>query len=124
TITVSNSSSTSSAPVVNAGSDQVLITPVNAANLTATATDDGTISAYLWTQVSGPSTATFSSQSSMSTSASGLILGRYTFNVKVTDNAGLSTNDQLYVTVKARPIAKVGKDLTITGTSASLTSSG
>ena len=46
TITVSNSTSTSSAPVVNAGTDQVHITPENAANLTATATDDGTISSY------------------------------------------------------------------------------
>ena len=78
----------------------------------------------MWTQVAGPSTATFSSNSSISTSASGLVLGRYTFNVKVTDNTGLSTSDQLYVDVKARPIAKVGKDITITGTSTSLSSNG
>ena len=123
TITVSNSS-TSSAPKVSAGADQVIIYPENAANVTASATDDGTISSYLWSQLEGPSTATIASKTSKSTSISGLKFGRYRFNVKVTDNSGLSTSDQVYVYLKARPIAVTTPDKTITGTSTGLSSSG
>jgi dienelactone hydrolase len=123
TITVSSSGSTS-APKVNAGADQRIITPEDAANLTALATDDGTISSYLWSQVEGPSTAVIGSKASKSTSVSGLKLGRYKFNIKVTDNSGLTASDQLYVSVKARPVSKTGVDKTITGTSTSLSSAG
>ncbi|HSB93950.1 MAG TPA: PKD domain-containing protein [Flavitalea sp.] len=118
------SSSTSLAPKVSAGADQVIIYPENSANVTASATDDGTISSYLWSQLEGPSTATISSKTSRSTALSALKFGKYRFNVKVTDNSGLSTSDQVYVSVKARPIAKTGADKIITGTSTSLSSAG
>jgi len=111
---------TNTAPVVIAGDDQVIVLPENAANLTASATDNSIVKSYQWSQLEGPSTATFSAPTSKSTSASGLKMGRYKFNIKVTDDGGLSTSDQLYVYVKARPIANSGSDKSITTSSTSL----
>ena len=46
-------------PKANAGSDQSIVLPVDSVTLAGSGTDaDGVIESYLWTQVSGPSTAT------------------------------------------------------------------
>lgn len=94
---------TNKAPVANAGPDQTIILPVTQVSLSGTGTDaDGSIKTYSWTQVSGPSTATFSSKTVAAPAVSGLsAAGTYTFALVVTDNLNLSgTADQVNVVVK------------------------
>lgn len=119
------------APKANAGADKTITLPTNSVGLSGSGTDtDGTIASYLWSQVSGPSTASFSSSTSASTTASGLVQGNYTFRLKVTDNKGASATDDVVVTVNAAanvaPTANAGTDKTITlpTNSVSLTGTG
>jgi hypothetical protein len=50
---------------------------------------DGTIAAYLWTQVSGPATVSFSPNNTVETTVSGLTTnGVYVIRIRVTDNLG------------------------------------
>jgi len=109
-------------PFANAGADQVITLPTNATTLNASASfdPDGSISAYAWSQISGPSTATMGSPNTVSTTASGLIQGVYIFRLMVQDNGGAQDLDTMRVTVNAAPpppnvapIARAGADITI-----------
>ncbi|WP_222933108.1 PKD domain-containing protein [Fulvivirga aurantia] len=103
-------------PVANAGSDILLELPINSTNITGTATDnDGTIVSVLWTQQSGPSTATISGQSTNTISVSDLIEGVYTFRFSIEDDAGATDFDEVNVEVVAAaanvpPTANAGSD--------------
>ncbi|UOQ68635.1 malectin [Hymenobacter volaticus] len=74
---------------------------MNSTTLSGSGTDsDGTVAGYAWTQVSGPSPATFSNATTAQPTVSGLVAGSYVFSLIVTDNAGLaSAADQVAVTV-------------------------
>ncbi|MCY1076031.1 PKD domain-containing protein [Archangium lansingense] len=86
-------------PVANAGADQGLVLPTSSLTLTGSATDtDGTIAAYAWTQVSGP-TATLSGASTATLSVSGLTAGTFVFSLTVTDDDGATHSDDVTVTV-------------------------
>ncbi|WP_336514219.1 malectin domain-containing carbohydrate-binding protein [Pollutibacter soli] len=89
------------APKANAGADKTITLPANSTVLNGTGTDaDGTISAYTWTQVSGPSTATFSSKTVAAPTISKLKEGTYSFSLIVTDNDNAkSASDVVNVTV-------------------------
>jgi parallel beta-helix repeat protein len=105
-------------PVANAGADKVITLPTNTVTQIGSGTDaDGTISSYLWTQVSGPSTATIASASSSSSAFNNLIAGVYVFNLRVTDNRAGIANDQFQITVNnpanIPPVANAGTDQTI-----------
>lgn len=90
----------SGAPVANAGTDKVITLPTSSVTLSGSGTDaGGSISAYAWTQVSGPNTATRSGQGTATLSASGLVQGIYVFRLTVTDNSGLTGSDDVNVTV-------------------------
>ena len=107
-------------PIANAGGDITITLPANVANLSGSASSDpdGTISAYAWSQVSGPSTATISAATSVNTGISGLQQGSYTFALKVTDNNGATGLDSVKVTVNPAanlpPVANAGVSKTIT----------
>ena len=58
-----------------------------------------------WTQVSGPSTASFTNKALFNTTASNLIGGVYTFRWTVINTGGCSTNDDVIVNVNRRPTA-------------------
>lgn len=76
-------------PVVTAtasSSSVTLPTSFNTLSGSATASGGATISSYVWTQVSGPNTATIVTPSQSSTVVSGLILGSYNFKLTATDN--------------------------------------
>ncbi|MBS1659486.1 MAG: hypothetical protein JST68_00400, partial [Bacteroidetes bacterium] len=120
-------------PSANAGTDQTITLPTNSVNLTGSGSEtNGTIIGYTWTQVSGPSVASFGTSTQAATTATGLVQGTYTFQLTVKDNSGVTANDQVKVTVNAAPVvpgppsASAGTDQTITlpTNSATLTGSG
>ena len=118
-VTVTVNAAPNVAPVAKAGADINITLPTNTATLNGTgSTDsDGTIASYLWTKVSGPA-ATIVSASASSTAINNLVEGTYVFKLKVTDNDGASSEDQVTVTVNAAPnvapVAKAGADINIT----------
>jgi hypothetical protein len=109
-------------PTANAGADINITLPANSATLPGSGTDpDGTISAYQWTKISGPSQYTIASANQALTSVNNLVQGVYTFELKVTDNTGATANDTVQVTVNAAapppnqlPTANAGADINIT----------
>ncbi|MGV3642106.1 MAG: PKD domain-containing protein, partial [Adhaeribacter sp.] len=97
------------APTANAGEDKIITLPVSGLVLEGSGSDaDGSISTFAWTQVSGPSTALFSSTSVDRPTLSGLAAGTYVFSLAVTDDQlATSAADQVVVTVNPDPNAPV-----------------
>ncbi|HWJ91554.1 MAG TPA: T9SS type A sorting domain-containing protein, partial [Flavisolibacter sp.] len=87
-----------------------------------TATDpDGSISAYLWTKISGPATFNIVNAASAQTTVQNLTPGTYQFELKATDNNGATAKDTMNVVVLAAPppanippVAHAGADQLIT----------
>lgn len=109
-------------PVAKAGSDITITLPVNTVKLdgSASSDEDGSITTYSWTKVSGPA-GTLAAPTSSITNFNNLVAGTYVMKLKVTDNKGATAEDQVTVTVKPAPVipniapvAKAGSDLTIT----------
>jgi len=107
------------APVSNAGTDQTITT--TSANLSGSGSfdQDGWISSFNWTQVSGPNTATMSNSWGANNTVGGLAAGTYVFRLKVTDNAGATSTDDVNVVVNSSggggtmPVAAAGADQSI-----------
>ena len=105
-------------PVVNAGSNQIIILPTSVTTITAVASDaDGGIASYLWTNVSGPTAVTLSGTTTTTLSVSGLVAGTYVFRITVADNNGASAFSDVNVSVQTatnvNPVANAGVDITI-----------
>ncbi|GJM25822.1 MAG: hypothetical protein DHS20C16_22370 [Phycisphaerae bacterium] len=115
-------------PDADAGDDQLVILPVNSATLDGTqSTDDGVITDFSWTQVSGPSMATLNGAGSSILNVSNLLEGVYVFRLTVTDNDGLTNSDSASVTVATpAPTADAGPDqiIALPTTSAALSGLG
>jgi ribosomal protein L14 len=117
------------APTASAGSDQNITLPTDSVTLDggASSDSDGNIASYEWTHISKPSgapDAVISAPAGSSTSVSGLTaVGKYTFQLKVTDNDGAESTDAVDVTVAAAanvaPTANAGSDLSINVSTAS-----
>ncbi|MBL6448895.1 tandem-95 repeat protein [Fulvivirga sp. 29W222] len=107
-------------PNANAGADINLTLPTNATNLSGSATDaDGTVTAYLWQQISGPAASTMVNASTATASISNLVEGTYEFQLTVTDDDGAEDTDIVQVTVislppNIAPVANAGSDKNIT----------
>ncbi len=110
------------APVANAGNNQTITAPVNSVALNGSSSfdPDGTITAYSWRQVSGPSASTIAAAKTSSAKASKLIVGQYVFELTVTDNNGSTNSDQITITVNQAvskvnliPVADAGSSDTI-----------
>ncbi len=87
-------------PVAYAGPDKTIILPVNSVDLIGQGTDkDGSIVNFEWTKVSGPEQYSIVTPTSMNTEVKNLITGSYVFELKVTDNGGLSAKDNVIVNV-------------------------
>lgn len=108
------------APVAKAGTDITIILPVSTVNLDGSKSSDpeGQISSYEWTVVSGPNQPNIAAASSSTTQVTGLAEGSYIFRLKVTDNKGLFSEDDVTVRVSlppnVLPVSKAGNDITIT----------
>src|SRR5665213_2816392 len=116
-------------PVAIAGNNQALTLPTNSITLAGSGSDaDGTIKAYAWTKISGPSGSTIVNPNSANTIISGLVRGVYQFELTVTDNKGGIGTDTLQVRVNAAnniaPVANVGNNQTVTLPTNSVTLSG
>jgi beta-glucosidase len=92
-------------PVADAGADQTISLPTNCANLDGSKSSDpnGTISAYAWTQVSGPNAATLTGAATSKLNACNLVIGSYVFQLTVTDNSGVKAIDNVSVMVLPAP---------------------
>jgi hypothetical protein len=118
-------------PSANAGSNQTITLPTNSVTLTGSGSEsNGTIVSYTWTEVSGPSTATFGTAGQASTTAGGLVAGIYRFQLTITDALGVSASATVQVTVNpaavvpGAPSANAGSDQTITLPTNSVTLTG
>lgn len=121
TVQVTVNPAPNQAPVANAGPDRTMTLPTNSTTLSGSGTDvDGSISAYLWTKLTGPTTYTLSSTTVAVPNLTNLIEGVYTFQLQVTDNGGLTDLDTVRVTIYASvpsnqaPVASAGPDRNIT----------
>ena len=108
------------APVANAGTNQTITLPASSVTLNGSGST-GTITSYSWTRVSGPNTPTITTPTAVSTTATGLIQGTYTFQLSV--NGGASTS-QVTITVNGAPVANAGANQTITLPTSSVTLNG
>jgi len=103
-VTVNAAAPTPGLPSANAGADQTITLPVDSARLQGSGTEsNGTIVAYKWVQLSGPSVTSITQSGQASTEVTGLVQGVYVFQLTVTDNSGVTATDQVTVTVNAAP---------------------
>ncbi len=101
------------APVVNAGSDQV-VTALSA-TLAGTVSDDGMPNNTLtttWSVVSGPSGATFGNASQLATTVTFTQAGTYVLRLTASDGA-LQSSDDVVITTNAPPVVSAGPDLIV-----------
>lgn len=110
-------------PVARAGNDIHLTLPENKTTIdgSASSDEDGTITTYLWTKLSGPAQYKLADPNAAKTELSQLVEGLYMFRLKVTDNKGATHQDVLDIYVKAPaapankpPVARAGNDIAIT----------
>ena len=108
------------APVAVAGKDQSIVLPQDSAFLDGSKSYDnnGSISNYKWTKLSGPTNNSIISPTSKTTWIKKLTEGAYVFELTVTNNFKLTATDTLTIYVDktkiARPpIAEGGPDQTI-----------
>ena len=96
-------------PVANAGTNQTIVLPANNVNLDAggSTAPSGNIVSYEWSKISGPASGNLSSTAIANPQATDLTEGIYTFQVKVTDNNGLSSTSTVIITVNAAPLPPV-----------------
>jgi hypothetical protein len=116
-------------PTANAGADQNITLPTNSTTLNGSGNDpDGTITAYVWTKVSGPAAGVITTPAAATTTITSLVQGVYLFQLKVTDNSGAVGRDTVQITVNPNPniapTANAGADQTITLPTNSVTLNG
>jgi Secretion system C-terminal sorting domain/Domain of unknown function (DUF5060) len=100
TVSVTVNASTNQAPVANAGRDISIYLPVDNTLLTGMGTDaDGTIAAYYWRVIGGPSQYLFTSPTAAVTYIKNLRMGVYKIEFAVKDNAGAFGYDTVLVNV-------------------------
>jgi beta-glucosidase-like glycosyl hydrolase len=89
-------------PVADAGLDQILYYPQSSTVLNGSNSSDpdGIITAYKWTQVSGPNTAVITNAFTPTATVSNLLMGDYRFNLTVTDDSLATGTDGIVVSVK------------------------
>ncbi|MEO7561437.1 MAG: hypothetical protein ABIT07_02525 [Ferruginibacter sp.] len=107
-------------PVASAGIDQTLVLPLDSTVLNGSGTDpDGNIVNYEWRKIRGPGQFVLENSTTAITKLKSLVQGAYGFELKVTDNGGLTAKDTVIITINAPgtinqpPVANAGFDQTI-----------
>ncbi|HYG03912.1 MAG TPA: PHB depolymerase family esterase [Chryseosolibacter sp.] len=101
-------------PRVNAGADKLVKLPTTTATLSGSASvDGGSIIAYSWSKISGPS-CTLKNVSTSTLKLSGLSSGSYAFRLSVKDSNGTHAYDDITVIVDAPPVVNAGADRSVT----------
>lgn len=97
-------------PVALAGADTTLTLPAHKALLDGKASFDldGTITAYRWTKIDGPSAFLIDEPAAATTGVQNLVPGVYHFELAVTDNDGLTARDTVQVTIREEPSTNAG----------------
>ncbi|MBZ4407133.1 hypothetical protein K8640_02840 [Myxococcus sp. XM-1-1-1] len=94
-------------PAVSAGVDQTVVLPTSTAQLTGTASDsDGQVVSHQWVQLMGPSNVTPTSGTGLSATVSGLVQGLYEFELRVTDDDGVTVASRMKVKVDPSPVER------------------
>ena len=94
-----------SPPIAIAGNSQTIQLPASSFTLTGSGTtQNGNITGYLWSLVSGPNVPVITRPSSASTTVTNIVAGTYIFQFMVIDNAGLTGIDTVTVTLTAGAI--------------------
>ena len=93
-------------PFANAGADQIITLPINAVIIDGTGSfdHDGKIELYSWKQIIGPNQSIISNSLQVSSEVNNLIQGIYLYELKVTDNRGLSSKDTVQISVNPLPV--------------------
>ena len=117
--------STNKPPRAMAGNTQSITFPENSVTLNGSASydQDGTITRYKWSFISGPQQFEITNPDAPVTIVKGLVIGVYAFQLQVFDNKEWSWSDTVSVIVKEvparlpspnnNPLANAGKDQTI-----------
>lgn len=121
TVTVNAAPPANQLPVAFAGADQAITLPLNSATLNGSASydPDGTITAYQWTRIAGPTAGTITTATQAQTTVTNLVQGAYAFELRVTDNKGAVSKDTMVLTVNAAavtnqaPVAIAGNDINL-----------
>src|SRR5262249_10045481 len=81
--------------------NQTIVLPQNSVSLNGSGSkdNDGSITEYSWSKISGPSSASIETPDRDSTNVTGLAQGTYTFELKVTDNQGAIGRDTVTIIV-------------------------
>ncbi len=92
-VTVNPATGINLQPIANAGNDLTIFLPNSSANLDGAGSTDpnGSIITYNWSLLSGPKGYIFTGSSSSQTTVDSLIVGKYIFQLKVTDNHNASS---------------------------------
>ena len=100
-----------SPPIADAGPDRSVDLPLNSVTFNGTGVDPdgGLITAYNWSQISGPNTAALNGKNSPNLTVSNLMEGNYTFRLTVTDDENDTAYDDVVLTV----IAEATTDFTL-----------
>lgn len=95
----------------NAGPDQNIFTPTNTVTVDGSnsTTTVGTITSYVWSQVSGPSVAVIANPNIASTTISVFITGTYVFQLNVVASDNSTASDQMILTLSLAPGVNVLK---------------
>jgi hypothetical protein len=115
---------------VTAGNNASITLPTSSYTLPGVVTvRNETLSTIVWSQGSGPNTATFSNGGTITPTVSGLVAGTYVFKVTVTGKTGISATAQMSLVVNPAVsnitfIADAGPDASITLPTSSYTIAG
>ncbi|MEO9891023.1 malectin domain-containing carbohydrate-binding protein [Aurantibacter sp.] len=91
-------------PIIDLIEDQIITLPTSSISLTGSGSDpDGGNVTFLWTQLSGPTTAVLSGSTSTNLLAANLDKGEYVFRLTVTDDEDDTAYDEVMVTVWPEP---------------------
>ncbi|MEP7373100.1 MAG: PKD domain-containing protein [Chitinophagaceae bacterium] len=108
-------------PIANAGRDTTIVLPIDSVRLDGSASTDpdGSIINFQWIKISGPASFSINNGAVAKIIVKNLVAGAYQFELKVTDDSGLSAKDTMQINVKdpaqpnRPPVANAGADQTI-----------